>query len=212
MKTYLSDIIPRIQRFSKRLDNITLLTRQPWVVIDETTNSRLVYFFRSNREILISLNGKAESARWELLGDHSLLIRRSNENIIFKHGFFDETILALKLYDNREEFAFLVNEDRYDDGLNSIEDINGLLQQRYLPPDMPLIPEEPEIPKIRENFSANNGELELEIIHDQGYYPFKGDEVFIGAYPAPDGKYKLGFLSSIYVKNGVIVKTIKIGL
>lgn len=199
MKTYLSDIIPRIQRFSRRLDNTTLLTRQPWVVIDETTNTRLVYFFRSEGEILISLNGKAESARWELLGDHSLLIRRSNENIIFKHGFFDENILALKLYDNREEFAFLVNENRYDDGLNSIEGINRFLQQRYLPSEIPLLPEEPEIPKIREKYSANNGELELKIIHDQGYYPFKGDEVFIGENPAPDGKYKLGFLSYIYI-------------
>jgi hypothetical protein len=72
-------------------------------------------------------------------------------------------------------------------------------------------PTQSVIQKTREKYSANKGELELEIIHDQGYYPFKGDEVFIGENPAPDGKYKLGFLSYIYVKSGVIVKTTKIG-
>ena len=38
MKTYISDIIPKIQRFSQKLDNLTLLTNQHWVVIDDIMN------------------------------------------------------------------------------------------------------------------------------------------------------------------------------
>jgi hypothetical protein len=42
MKTYLLDIIPKIQRFSKKLDNITLLADKEWVLIDEELDRKIV--------------------------------------------------------------------------------------------------------------------------------------------------------------------------
>ena len=48
MKTFLSDIFPRIQRFSKDLDILTLLTNQHWVSIDDTESNKIVYIFRTN--------------------------------------------------------------------------------------------------------------------------------------------------------------------
>jgi hypothetical protein len=65
MKTYISDIIPKIQKFSQKLDNLTLLTNQHWVVIDNVENEKNVYIFRQNNELLISQNGKVEKAKWE---------------------------------------------------------------------------------------------------------------------------------------------------
>jgi len=64
MKTYLADIIPKIKGFSQKLDNLTMLTNQHWVVIDELQNSKLVYIFRNNFELLISNNGKVEKGKW----------------------------------------------------------------------------------------------------------------------------------------------------
>lgn len=63
MKTFIADIIPRIQKYSQKLDNLTLLTNQHWVVVDEITNSKTVYIFRPNNELLISKNGKVEKAK-----------------------------------------------------------------------------------------------------------------------------------------------------
>jgi hypothetical protein len=54
MKTYLADIIPKNQRFSKQLDSLTLLTNQHWVVIDGIW------------ELLISTNGRVETGKREL--------------------------------------------------------------------------------------------------------------------------------------------------
>ena len=68
MKTYIADIIPKLQRFSQKLDNLTLLTNQHWVVLDELESSKTVFIFRSNNELLISRNGKVEKAKWEYLG------------------------------------------------------------------------------------------------------------------------------------------------
>lgn len=133
MKTFIADIIPRIQKYSKKLDNLTLLTNQHWVVVDEIANSKTVYIFRTTNELLISKNGKVDKAKWEYLGNNTLLIDLKEESYLFRHGFFDENILALKI-DGREEYAFLVNETKFDKELNSSERILEFLQRKYIEP------------------------------------------------------------------------------
>lgn len=122
MTTFFSDLIPKLQRFSQKLDNLTLLTNQHWVVIDDISNNKNVYIFRANNDLLISQNGKVEKAKWEYLGNNSLLIDKKDESYLFKHGFFDENILALKV-DSKDEYAFLINENKYDGELNSLEKV-----------------------------------------------------------------------------------------
>ena len=131
MQTYIADIIPKLQKFSKKLDDLTLLTNQHWVVLDELTKAKNVYIFRSNNELLISSNGKVEKGKWEYLGNNSLLIDRKEESFLFKHGFFDENVMALKI-DGKEEYALLVNENRFDGEMNSKDKVLEFLSSRYL--------------------------------------------------------------------------------
>ena len=135
MKTYLADIIPKIKRYSQKLDNITLLTNQHWVVINEMSKAKNVYIFRENGELLISQDGRVEKAKWEYLGNDALLIDRKDESYLFRHGFFDENVMALKV-DGREEYAFLVNENIFGKKLNSAEDVIEFLNQSYLAPNI----------------------------------------------------------------------------
>ena len=134
MQTFFNDLIPRIQRYSQQLDNLTLLTDQHWVVIDELSNAKNVYIFRRDNSLLISQNGKVEKARWEFVGQNALLIERTNENFLFRHGFFDETVLALKV-DGKDEFAFLVNENKAGGELNNIDKVIDFLRIKYLGQD-----------------------------------------------------------------------------
>ncbi len=158
MKTYLADIIPKIKRYSEKLDNLTLLTNQHWVVIDELENSKFVFIFRSNFELLISQNGKVEKGKWEYLGNNSLLIEREDDRYLFRHGFFDANILALKV-DGREEYAFLVNENKYGGDLNSIEKVLSFLESTYLKMiTHKLLPSQP----LNSNKSNNSYERELD--------------------------------------------------
>ncbi len=131
MKTYVADIIPKIQRFSQKLDNIALLTNQHWVILDELTQSKTVYIFRNNGELLIAINGKVDKAKWEYLGQNSILIDLKDQSYLFRHGFFDENILALKV-DSKNEYAVLVNENRYQGELNSIVEVIDFLKNKYL--------------------------------------------------------------------------------
>ncbi len=111
-----------------------MLTNQHWVVIDELKNSKVVYIFRNNNELLISNNGNVEKAKWEYLGHNTLLIDKNSSSYLFKQGFFDENIIALKV-DSKDEYAFLINESKYDGEINSIEKVIDFLRKNYIEPE-----------------------------------------------------------------------------
>jgi hypothetical protein len=132
MRTYLLDIIPKIKRFSKKLDDLTILTNQHWVVIDEETDIKVVFIFREEgNQLLISSDGKIEKGTWEYLGNNSILIDRKDGSFLFKHGFIDDYILALKI-DGKDEYALLVNEIKFEERINSIPSVLNFLEKRYL--------------------------------------------------------------------------------
>ena len=131
MRTYLLDIIPRIQRFSKKLDDTTLLENKHWVVIDEISNSKVVYIFRNNNQLLISRNGVIEKAKWEYIGHESLMIEHKEGCYLFKHGFMDDSLLALKL-DAQDGFALMANETNAKGELNTYSDVVSYLSSKYL--------------------------------------------------------------------------------
>lgn len=131
MKTYIADIIPKIKKYSKELDNLTLLLNQHWVTIDESTQTKQVLIFRKHGELLIALDGRVKRGKWEYLDNESILIEKEDEMFLFRHGFLDEDIFALKL-DSRDEFAFFVNESNYGSELNSVVKINSFLLDKYV--------------------------------------------------------------------------------
>jgi hypothetical protein len=89
MKTFIADIIPKIQRFSKKLDDITLLTNQHWVSLSDILNSKTVYIFRPNNQLLVSENGFVQKGTWEYLGNQSLLLDTNSQSYLLKQSFFD---------------------------------------------------------------------------------------------------------------------------
>jgi hypothetical protein len=208
MKTFLADIFPKIQRFSDKLDNLTMLTNQHWVSIDDILSTKTVYIFRTNNELLISKNGKVEKAKWEHLGNKSLLIDKTTDSYLFKHGFFDENVLALKV-DSSEEYAVFVNENKYDGELNSIDKVFDFLRRTYLDPS------------IKSTIEISTGQVLNSAISKQTVYRETQDgetlkivsvnnetigaKVYINEKPAKDGTYVYKSLShKLIVKNGEI--------
>jgi len=208
MKTFLSDIFPKLQRFSQKLDNLTLLTNQHWVSIDNIVSNKIVYIFRSNNELLVSTNGKVEKAKWEYIGNKSLLIGKAEESYLFKHGFFDENILALKV-DSSEEYAVFVNENNYGGDLNSIEKVFGFLKAKYLDPSLKSHVENATGHKFENNTQKKSKFVQHQtdkgIVEIVPCIHMKGQNAYMNGQPAPDGRYKFGFLWYVEIKNGIVV-------
>src|SRR5690606_22744832 len=97
MKTFISNIIPKINEYSKKLNVLTNFVDKYWILLNEEDNTKLVYIFRGNNELLISLNGIVNKGKWEYLGKDSLLIEKENQTFLFRHGFLDDNIFVLKV-------------------------------------------------------------------------------------------------------------------
>jgi ribosomal 30S subunit maturation factor RimM len=214
MKTYFADIIPKIQQFSKKLDDLTLLTNQHWVVVDEISNSKIVYIFRKNNELLIAQNGKVEKAKWEYLGNCTLLIDTANSSYLFKQGFFDENIIALKV-DSKDEYAFLINESKYEGEINSIEKVIDFLNKKYLEPVMKRkleiaakIPIESKQIKLPETSQASYNTIQGDLTLKREFNAQGGKitKAILNGTQAPNGKYKLGFMWYAHVENGIVTE------
>jgi len=136
MRTYLADIIPKIQRFSRQLDDIVLLTNQNWVSLDEISQTKRVYIFDKNGDLDIYKDGvEVDNGTWKFI-NQSLKLKLKSGGYLLNHGFFDENVIALKL-DSTDTYAFLVNETKYDKELNTIEDIIEFLKKTYLGKETP---------------------------------------------------------------------------
>jgi hypothetical protein len=123
MKTYLSDIIPTIKSYSKKLDDVTILKNVHWKLIDEDSGDRIVYIFRDENELLISKNGEVDKGRWEYLGNDSLLIEISDKAYLFKQGFYNDYVLGLKK-DGVNEYAVMIDENKIEGEIRSLEDLS----------------------------------------------------------------------------------------
>ena len=97
MKTYLADIIPKIQEFNQKLNDLSKLTNQHWILLDDITEIKSVYIFRTNNRLLVSCNGLVEKGQWEYLGNNSLLMETSKGSFLFKQKFGNQNVMALKL-------------------------------------------------------------------------------------------------------------------
>lgn len=208
MKEFLLDLIPKLQQYSKKLDHLTLLENQHWVLLNECHLGKTVYIFRANNDLLLSKDGKVEKAKWEYLGNETLLIDRKDESLLFKHAFFDETVLALKI-DGRDEFAVLVNESKYDGELNSLESIIRFLESRYIDPKTKLpLNKKTHLEGAGKKWTSresNKGELQIEIDEDCNFYTIEvGQRVLLNGKPAPTGVYWLGFLHYVNIVDGVV--------
>ncbi|HBQ61693.1 MAG TPA: hypothetical protein DD671_19305, partial [Balneolaceae bacterium] len=131
MKTYFTDIIPKLKSYSKKIDDLTLLKNQNWILLNENLEEKNVFIFRDNNELLISKNGRVEKAKWEYLGNDSLLIDRNDGSFLFKHGFFDQSVFALKV-DGDSEYAIFISEMVFNQVIHNFEDLLDYFQSKYL--------------------------------------------------------------------------------
>lgn len=192
MRTFIADIIPSIQRYSMQLNNVTNFTNKNWVMLDTTSNIKTVYIFRTNGEIIISVNGlvSTDNATWEYLGNNTILLRLKNQAYLLRHGFIDDFILALKL-DNNPEYAIFINEEKYNGKFNSIENVINFLDQNYLinPPGVNGILNINTVSYIKSDFTFKMGFFEIFLVTFQNNNTYKFyKKIFSDTYFVYEGK------------------------
>lgn len=112
MKYYLSDILPRLKKFSVTLDQSAFLLDKPWVVSGSNPSYDKLIFRRDGR-VHLSSNGNVTTGNWEYLPEaQSLLIDYGDTQKLYRHQYLDSAVLALKIDGplNGGEYFLLANE------------------------------------------------------------------------------------------------------
>lgn len=117
MKEYIQELVNRLRQFSEKLDNTALFVDKPWILIDNEANYHK-YIFKKDSQLIMSLNGKVQIGKWELLTTaKSILVDRIEDKILLNQYFLDSAIMVLKVDGINRDFFVLANE-------NLIPDLN----------------------------------------------------------------------------------------
>lgn len=110
MKTYISNILPRLVQFSESLSRQEIYIDKPWVMIDEAQNF-YKYIFKRNGELVMSFNGQVTIGSWEYLAvAGSLLINRIHDKILLNQNFIDPAVMILKQDGFNKDNFVLINQ------------------------------------------------------------------------------------------------------
>jgi|SRR5690625_1316784 len=253
MKYFLSDIIPRLKKFSATLDQSAFLVDKPWVVSNGSGSLDKLIFRRDGR-VHLSSDGSVRDGTWEYLPEaQSLLIDYGDIKKLYRHQYLDQAVLALKQdgFSSDDAYFLLANENvipdcdakKYLQSLmyNKYNVITGLLENGKtlevyrgdntsrirIGMDVTIDGDEPKDGIYRSlqtgrAYKIKNGMI-FKIIHPVDYQTKDGltitieqsygesievgDLVYIDNKPAKSGKYRLGIMNVITVKNGAVAKT-----
>lgn len=150
MKYYISEIIPRIQQFSKRLDENTLFTSNEWVQFNQDSLNRIYYIFRKNGELLVTEKGIGKKIKWENLGNGRITIEEESTFYHFRIAFYDGLFLVMNLNDTNN-YVFFLNETKLGVDFKTIGQINSHLEKKYSIKDTKKSEEFDSINFIEEN-------------------------------------------------------------
>lgn len=127
MKNYIVSIIPNLKKYSRKLNDISLLTQDGWALIDSSPSKSKIYYFKSDNELLITYRGKVKHGSWEII-HNNIVIKEDGGSFIFKLDFFNEHYLILGI-DNQEGNIFFVKKSIYQKGINSFSAIENELDK-----------------------------------------------------------------------------------
>lgn len=110
MQEFLTNIIPRILKYSSQLDRKELFIEKPWVFID-SSNINHEYMFMRDNKLIMSLNGAVKIGTWQLLPHNKLLIDRLDDKILLENMFVNDGLLILKK-SGSSEMPFVLMDER----------------------------------------------------------------------------------------------------
>lgn len=130
MSAYLHNTIPNLKPFDFDRHHNSHFINQQWVLVNGITKKKEVYTFRDNNILEIERKDATITTSWTLSIQNIFTIETEDGIITVKAYFKDDDILVLN-HQDKEEFALYINTTNYSDDLNSIEDIQTYLKEKY---------------------------------------------------------------------------------
>ncbi|MDG4715381.1 MULTISPECIES: hypothetical protein [Winogradskyella] len=130
MSAYLHNTIPNLKPFDYDRHHDSLFINQQWVLVNGISTKKAIYTFRDDNILEIERKDATITTSWTISIQNIFTIETEDGVINVKAYFKDDDILVLN-HQDKEEFAMYINTTNYTEELNSIEDIQGYLKDKY---------------------------------------------------------------------------------
>ena len=131
MKSTIFNLFPNLEPFNHDSHFNSQLINQNWVLVNGIANKKAVYVFKSEDVLTISENEKVSKTTWSIDNENTFIIETEDGSTRVKAYFKDDDILVLN-QEKSNDCAFFINESQYDDSLNSFEDVQKYLHNKYV--------------------------------------------------------------------------------
>ncbi|GAB5563001.1 MAG: hypothetical protein Wins2KO_00640 [Winogradskyella sp.] len=130
MNNYLHNRIPNLKPFNYERHYESLFINQRWVLVNGISKKKSIYTFKEDNILEISRKNETIKTSWSVDILNVFSIETEDGLITVKAYFKDDDILVLD-NEGKEEFALYINTTNYDEELNSVEDIQAFLKEKY---------------------------------------------------------------------------------
>lgn len=130
MSAYLHNTIPNLKPFNYERHHDSHFINQQWVLVNGISKKKAIYTFREDNILEIERNDAVIKTSWSLNILNVFTIESEDGLITVKAYFKDNDILVLN-HENKKEFALYINTTNYNEEINSVEDIQTYLKEKY---------------------------------------------------------------------------------
>ena len=130
MREYIYNIVPKLQPFDYSLHHDDQFINQKWVLINGIEDARSMYVFKPNNELVISENNHVTTTRWSFINSNFIAITTEDGIVLIKAFYKDKDMLVLNQKAS-EDYSFFINSTNSVYTLNSKEDIQKFLKEKY---------------------------------------------------------------------------------
>jgi len=111
MKDFLKSWLPKVKHYSLKLDSLSKLYNQPWVLLDGR-NDFIKIIFQERGKLIVSKNGVVTDGKWELVSvANSILLDINDERRLYNHEFINDALIILQLDGFSMDYFILVNQN-----------------------------------------------------------------------------------------------------
>jgi len=130
MKEYLHNTIPNLKPFNFERHYDSHFIDQQWVLVNGISEKKSIYTFKDDNILEIHRKEAVIETSWNLSISNIFSIETEDGLIIVKAYFKDDDVLVLS-HENKKEFALFINSSNYTENLDSIEDVQAFLREKY---------------------------------------------------------------------------------
>lgn len=130
MSENLHKLLPNLKPYNYDRHHESMFIDKDWVLVNGISEKKSVYSFKEENILEISRKASVIRTSWSLSFNNIFTIETEDGIITVKAFFKDDDILVLN-HQDKEDFALFINISNHSEDLNTIEDIQNYLKEKY---------------------------------------------------------------------------------